>query len=436
MDIGKSLIQMNSFDAISNVLNGVILHPLQCIDIMKMLYSKRAIVSYDTGTGKTLLASAVMQLLWRENTNRKFLIFGIKDQLQQTPKKIESLTGRTVLASAADAKSIQILLEGEKFLNYPVLLLTHDCLRNHLLMKEIWKNKEQFCGVFIDEAHRLNNKAFAKSADMVEGIARNFEYCVALTATPFTTEILQLAKLSSIIGYDRYSDYKKLCRNIEHGRFSVQEDPLFFINRNGRELGRHSEYVGRVLWVPAMQHQRIDTGGNELLGLCKGEGATRQAEALANLCLGYGGKRGLIYINQHSVREWVLPYLEKLGINYRCINGYTPSAEREKIMHEFNEEKSVDVIVTSVTTAIDLDCDYVVFYEFTANVKQMIGRADRGLKGKVIDVWYVLTRGSQEPFYFYEHIVARSELQSTILGKEIKEIQMVAQDVESEVVGF
>lgn len=436
MEIEKSLAQMNSFDAISNVLDGVTLHPLQCIDVMKMLYSRRAIVSYDTGTGKTLLASAAMQLLWREDPGRKFIIFGIKDQLQQTPKKIEGLTGRAVLASAADAKSVGELLSGGRFLNYPVLLLTHDCLRNHVLMKEIWKRKEEFFGVFIDEAHKLNNKAFAKSADVIDGIARSFDYCIAMTATPFTTEILQLAKLASIVGYSKYPNYKKLCRDIEHGYFSVKEDPLFFINRNGKELGRQSEYVGRILWVPAMAHQHNEAGGNELLELCKGEGAVRQAEALASLCKGYQGKRGLIYVNQHAVREWILPYLAQAGIKYRCINGMTSPSARGSIMDEFNLEKSVDVIVTSVTTAIDLDCDYVVFYEFTTNVKQMIGRADRGLAGKVMDVWYVLTKGSYEPFYFYEHIVARSELQAKILDKEIKEIQTIAQDVEKEVVGF
>ena len=204
IEIENDLASMQSFDAISNILNGVTLHPLQCIDVMKMLYMKRAIVSYDTGTGKTLLAAAVMQLLWREDSSRRFIIFGMKDQLQQTPKKLESYTGRSVLASASDAKSIKNLLGGDKFLNYPILLLTHECLRNHTLMKALWEHQKDFYGVFVDEAHLLNNKGFAESANVLNGLCKKFEYCIALTATPFTTELTQLAKLASIIDYERY----------------------------------------------------------------------------------------------------------------------------------------------------------------------------------------------------------------------------------------
>jgi len=424
-EIERDLVSMQSFDAISNVLDGIVLHPIQCIDVMKMLYQKRAIVSYDTGTGKTLLAAAVMQLLWREDFKRRFLFFCLKDQLQQTPKKLETLTGRPAIFTAADAESIRYFLQGKRFLGYPVVMMTHECLRNHALMKGLWEEREEFVGVFIDEAHLLNNKYFAQSAEVVAGIASKLEYCYALTATPFTTDVGQMSRLVSVVDGKRYPDHVRLARRIVNGSFSIEEDPLFFINRSGEELGRDSCYVGRILWVDAMGHQTKDLGGHSLMALCKGEGAVAQAEALTRLCKEYGGKRGLIYVNQHSVRGWILPFFDRAGISYRCINGGTKAKERAVIMEEFNVEKSVDVIITSVTAAVDLDCDYVVFYEFTADLKQMIGRADRGLAGKVVDVWYVLTRGSNEPGYFMEHIVERSGMTKQILGKKITEIETV-----------
>lgn len=429
MKIEETLKEMQSFNAISDVLNGVTLHDLQCIDIMKLLYIKKAVVSYDTGTGKTLLASAVMQLLWREDPNRRFIIFVTKDQLQQTPKKIEKLTGVSVITSTACEKDVRGFLDKKGYLQCKVIMLTHECLRNHLMMKELWTEKDAFYGIFIDEAHRVNNKNFAMSADMISGMCTNFEYCIALTATPFTTDLNQLAKLASLIDGKRYPNYKKLKHQLESGLFTIKEDPLFFINRSGKELGRQSEYVGRILWVPAMHYQTTQTGGNALMELCKGEGAVRQAEALAGLLTEYHGKRGLVYVNQHSVREWVLPFLQKEGIRYECINGETKADDRKRIMHRFNEAKDIDVIITSVTTAIDLDCDYVVFYEFTVLIKQMIGRADRGLKGKTLDIWYVLTKGSWEPYYFLEHIVKRSELTAKILEKDIKEVETISDEV-------
>ena len=74
-NIRDALSSMTSFEAIKFVLNGIALHDLQCVDIMKMLYQKKAIVSYDTGTGKTLLASAAIRLLYDEDPTRKFVIF-------------------------------------------------------------------------------------------------------------------------------------------------------------------------------------------------------------------------------------------------------------------------------------------------------------------------------------------------------------------------
>ena len=151
MKIEETLKEMQSFNAISDVLNGVTLHDLQCIDIMKLLYIKKAVVSYDTGTGKTLLASAVMQLLWREDPNRRFIIFVTKDQLQQTPKKIENLTGVPVITSTACEKDVRVFLDKKGYLQCKVIMLTHECLRNHLMMKELWTEKDAFYGIFIDD---------------------------------------------------------------------------------------------------------------------------------------------------------------------------------------------------------------------------------------------------------------------------------------------
>lgn len=135
-------------------------------------------------------------------------------------------------------------------------------------------------------------------------------------------------------------------------------------------------------------------------------------------------------MNQHSIRNWILPFLDKEGIKYSCINGNTPGDERQRIMKQFNEEKSLDVIITSVTTAIDLDCDYVIFYEFTVNVKQMIGRAHRGLGDKDLDIVYIITEDSDEVDYFMNNIWARCEMIRDVLGQDYSEMEDVERDIE------
>ena len=432
-ELEKELVALKSFDAADSILEGVKLHPLQIVDVLKMIYSKRAVVRYDTGTGKTLLAAAAMKLLWNENPSRKFIMFVKKDQCLQTPKKLQDALRRPVIATAANEKSLQEVVYSGKWLQYPLVLFTHDCLKNVGLMREVFSHRNEFCGVIIDEAHTVNNKGFAQSADVIAGLVSQFEFCWALTATPILTNPMQLAKLASVVDPKRYPKYPVLAKALAKGQYSITQDPLFFINRTAEELGRFSKYIGRIIWVDAMKHQQYgaDSGGNPL-ALWKGEGAVRQAETLVNLLKAMKGKRGLVYVRQHAIRHWIEGFLQKAGIKYDCINGEVVK-ERPEIIRKFNEEKSLDVLLTSVTTAIDADCDYVVFYEFTVELKQMIGRADRGLMGKTVDVFYLLTRGSDEPAWFKEKIYDRDEMIRSILGTESRELDSVFKDLESEV---
>jgi hypothetical protein len=432
----SELCAMKSFEAIKYVLNDIELHDIQCIDVMKMLYAKKSIVSYDTGTGKTLLMAAAMQLLWNEDAGRRFIVFVKKDQLNQTPKKLQDATGKAVLATDGQADNVFSVFSTNRYLEYPILMLTHSCLRNHAVMKILFSKRSEYYGVFIDEAHEISNRNFAQSADIISGMISRFDFACALTATPITTDTMQMSKLANIMKPEKYSNVQKFKRDLDYCRFNIAEDPTFFINRSGKELGRNSTYNGHVLWVPAMSHQTEEIGGNALMLLCKGDGAIKQAEALVDLVKAYEGKRGLVYVNQHAVRDWILPFFDAAGIKYGCINGKTKTSDDNEVMRQFNDEKSLDVVITSCTTAIDLDCDFVIFYEFTVMLKQMIGRADRGLAGKTVDVWYVITKYSYEPLYFKKTIVDRSDVIKRLLKKDYAELDSIASELESEVADF
>lgn len=421
--IESQLLSMNSFQAIQYVLNDIELHDIQCIDIMKMLYMKRCMLLYDTGLGKTLLTAAFIKLLCNEDPTRKFIMFVKKDQLIQTPKKLHDACGKSVLASSAEAKSLNELINVDRIDTATILMLTHTCLQNETIMSELFQYKDKFCGLIIDEAHELNNFNRTNSGGMLEAICNSFEYCIALTATPITTNALQLAKLAHMVDSKRYPDYNKLKRKLLNGDFDITLDPLFFISRDGSDFDSVRDYHGIIEWVPAMPLQTRFCGGAELMQLCKGEGATNQVNALVKLIKERKDKRGLVYINQHAIRSWVLPFLDSAGIKYDCINGHTKQADRERIMDEFNIQKSLDVVVTSVTTAIDLDCDYVIFYEFTPLLKQMIGRAHRGLGDKHLDIIFMLTEDSCEVDYFVDNIVSKSLLAQTILHKSYSEVE-------------
>lgn len=432
MGIEESLCKMNSFDAIKYVLNDIELHPLQCIDVMRMLYSKRAIVVYDTGLGKTVLAAAVMKLLWREDPHRKFIFIGMHDQLVQTPEKLERMCGRKVIATSGAAKDIANL-QKSNFENYSVLFITHEALLSDNLMNVLFRVRDNYNGIFIDEAHELNNTGYARSATILAGMVRQFEYCYALTATPIISSVSQLAKLANIVDSAQFPSAKKFEREVTRGVYDIIEHKLFFINRTRQEFddgeSEPTIYNAVTEFVEPLPHQRNISNDSMIFQICKGEGAYPQVERLVKVIKDRSTQRGLIYIHHHEVREWVLKFLDEAGISYECINGTTSVSERARIMHEFNDLKQYDVIITSVTTAVDLDCDYVVFYEFTVKIKQMIGRAHRGLTGKTLDVVFIITDDSKEIDYFYNNIYKISMFIQSIMHHDYTEVEQVDYDI-------
>lgn len=418
-ELEKKLCRLQSYKAISGILENDILHDLQSIDILKMIAHKKAIVLYDTGLGKTYLASTVIKMLHNRNPKMKFIMFVTKNQLLQTPQKIKKLTGLSVMSTDGEYDSVNSFINIA--LGYTVNLVTYSCLENQTFLDFLYENKNRYDCIFIDEAHKLNNFVKATTANIIYSMVKNFEYRYALTATPITTNLEQLARLASIFDYDTYHDYHKLELALKYKSYSMDDDPCFFINRCAKDFGRVTPPKGIIVWIDPMDYQREDDK-TDIFKLCKGEGAEEQATDLAQLIKFNDGKRGLVYINRHATREWVLPYLDKYGITYRCINGKTSEKDRKHILKEFNENKSIDVIITSVTEALDLDCEYVIFYEFTVDIKQMIGRAQRGFADKKLFVFYMITRYTREVDYFYNNIFKRCELAAHVLHKDYSEI--------------
>ena len=73
-EIEKALLESKSFQAIEGVLLEDKLIKLQAVDVLAMLSRKAAIVSNDTGMGKTYLAAAVIRMLLNQDSSRKIIM--------------------------------------------------------------------------------------------------------------------------------------------------------------------------------------------------------------------------------------------------------------------------------------------------------------------------------------------------------------------------
>jgi hypothetical protein len=77
-----------------------------------------------------------------------------------------------------------------------------------------------------------------------------------------------------------------------------------------------------------------------------------------------------------------------------------------------------DVLTTSVTTGLNLDSDYIIFVEFCTDIKQMMGRAERGLNPKTLDLYFIFTRKTGEIDFFLKYIYQRSLSIQEVLRKD------------------
>lgn len=401
----EELVNLKSCKALNKLLPSATLADSQIVGVLKALYRKRAIIMYDVGMGKTYMASAYIKILMNQDSNTRCLFFVKKLQTQQTPKDVEKLTGVSVkFLTDATAKTIEALEHDRDFDNYRIVILTHDFLQSEKGMQFLFRHKDSFKSIIIDEAHNLNNSRGAQKSSMLKALCSCFEYRLALTATPVITDVRQFTRLASTIDPDTYPDPERLARAMTGNRFSIDQDPCFFIEKSRRDIGIKEEIIGDVVWVDPQRNQRYATGRN-MHALCKGPGAVNQAEALVRFIKEHGDERGIVYVNEHKKREWLLPFLDQAGISYACLNGTTPDYERARVQEIFNTTNDVQVILTSLTESLNLDCNWVLFYELTSNVQQTLGRAYRGLQDKKLYVYFMLTRNTDESQYFVNTVV-------------------------------
>ena len=137
------------------------------------------------------------------------------------------------------------------------------------------------------------------------------------------------------------------------------------------------------------------------------------------------GKKGLVYANINEIKEELWKGLASQGLKVEVIDGtVSDKGDRPKVIESFTRGE-IDVIVTNITTGLDLDCDYIIFYELTVNIKQMIGRAERGLKGNNIELYFFVVLNSCEEDYFLENVYNKSVLLRELFDKDNDELEKV-----------
>lgn len=407
--------------SLSNILPGVEMPDFQRKGIESVFINKKMLLAFDTGTGKTFTYAGIVRGLLNRNPEKKHLLIIINDSIEQVPKDVRSLTSVNVFACGGTADSIHRLKT--QWHHNSIFCLTLEAFRQEQIIHFLFKRLPEIESIVIDEAHHVSNWTQSDTAFMIRCFTQYVPYVVELSATPMTRESKQYYRLMNLL--DRNMSHK---RNETYlGKYVDRYMP---VNRGDYDM--KGDYTPTLIPVKPTMDQ-ISKQHGIVFKKIKGWGAKPQAEALVKAIKSRlsEGKRQIVYVHYHNTREWIEHNLELEGIKYVSLHGrITKREERQEILETYKSGE-VDVLITSVTESLNINADVVIFYEFTTLVKQVIGRAHRGLSGKPLEIVFIITVDTDEVEFFMKYIYDRSITIQNLLRKDYSEILSIGEQLKS-----
>lgn len=412
--------QAVGLQCLQTILPDVELPDFQLKGLELTLINQKMLLAFDTGTGKTFTYSAIVRALMNRNPEKKHILVIINDSIEQVPRDVQNLTGLNVFAFDGKADSTRLLqLRWNKG---SVFCLTLEALRQMDLVCFLYMHLTEIESWVIDEAHHVSNWDNSDTAFMIRSLTQYIPFVVELSATPMTRESKQYYRLMNLLD-----------RNISHKRNETLRgkyvDRYMPVNRKDYDI--KGKYTSTLIPVTPTLDQMKEQHGIVFRKL-KGTGAVPQVEALLQTieCRLENNKKIIVSVHYHDTREWVEKHLVERGIPFVSIHGrITKRDDKNALLNRFKSGEC-DVLITSVTESLNIDADVVIFYEFSTSVKQVIGRAHRGLSGKPLEVVFILTLETDEIEFFRKYIYERSLTIQKLLCKDYSELIEIGEKVE------
>lgn len=402
---------MNALMCLENIIPDLEMPEFQNIGAYMALTNKKMLLGFDTGMGKTFTYAIIVRGLLNRNPEKKHIFVIIHDSVEQAPSDLSELTAVPVEAFSGEAGAAGRL--ANLWERTSIFVMTYESFRNPNVVLFLYNHLMEIESLVIDEAHHCSNWDTSNTAFMIRALCRYIPYVEELSATPATRESKQFYRTMNII--DRNISPQRDETN--HGAYVDRYLP---VNRGDYDMKGAYRTTPEIV-VP-MPHQVGKLKG-DIFRVTKGPGAVNQVERLVSVVLDRKreGKAIIVYVHLHAVREWVEQHFRDAGITFESLTGkVVKQEERHRILDTFAQRK-VDVLITSVSESLNIDADVVIFYEFTTRIKQVMGRAHRGLEGKELELVFIITRDTAEVDFFNKYIYKRSLTLQRLLRKDYSE---------------
>lgn len=422
-----------------------VLAPFQTRLLAYALINKRCILSADTGLGKTGLASGLINCVNQKQPDMRWVLICPAFNLVQTYDELcESLYTAKVICSD-NRKGSRMFLTSLSLRDWHVAVLSYEALANMEVQQYLLDNRELIQGLIIDESQLVCNLNGTTSI-MLESMSLQMEYMVMLTATPIRVNVGQFIKQihmldrdifgkevgNAINYYTKYDDEFKPV-GVQHLSRLLDEISGRYISVTRNEIGLKGNYqVNPILCTPGKDYTEIDR--KDVPRLVKGDydGCAMKALYKEVKKLDGQGLKGLIYVNLNENKDKVKKYLAERGIETDIFDGQhtKTKAQKEKVKQKFINGE-VNCLITNLTVGVNLQCDYIIFYELTFDFKQMLGRGERGLKSNNLYLSFIVVDNSDDVIIFYENVYNRAKLLGQVCGKDITEIEEAYKTIKS-----
>ena len=201
------------------------------------------------------------------------------------------------------------------------------------------------------------------------------------------------------------SEYRRLVSEVEEKGVGRSQTHIFAVMMRLRNICNHP-LLAEAEW--AMADMKSDDSG--------------KLAFLKNLMeeVVEGEHRALLFSRSTRMLDILEHFMEKWGIRCVRLDGQTPSAERARIVDEFNSTQEITCFLLSMAgnTGINLtSADTVIFYDHDwnpANDNQAMDRAHRIGQTKQVTVYKLISKGTIE-----ERIIARQKIKQTLADEVI-----------------
>lgn len=406
----SELFSSKAYPDYENVLEGIKLDNFQTFTVRFAILQKKCIISLGTGLGKTLVTFAVMELLKAKT------IWITKLKLIEQLKKDCPKNLKVVCFGKSDIGKMCKL-----DINYDLAIISYESLLDFDFYNFLFFNLKKFDMVVIDEAHKLGNR-YSKRSQIIKHMLKRVPYSLALTATPFTTNIIQAMDL--LFCLDDYYDklrYYFVKRDIITNAFisSKNLDQIDYIL-----LGRYISFTRKELGIKGVMTPYLDIIEGEVSDLTHIEirGGDKQLQSLLDFCEDHRGEKGIIYCNSNKNKYKLKKILKDFSIGF--IDGTISKSreESESVRVGFNLGE-YEIVITNNCEGSNLQCNYIYCYEMTPLWQQLVGRGERGLLPNDLTVAWSVTTNTREVEYFYKNVFVRSILAEEAFKKDVDVIK-------------